>query len=98
LQSVAEFPFVSMVDEVVSVVKNNNIKQVGLLGTPSTIRSAIYQDTFSKEGIKTLVPSKSDFPSIEKAIRNVISESTTKEDRQVLRKIADHLKETEQKS
>jgi aspartate racemase len=92
LQSVADFPFVSMVNEVVTVVKNDNIRQVGLLDTPSTIRSSIYQDAFSKEGIKTLVPSESNFANIEKAIRNVISESTTKDDRQALKETADYLK------
>lgn len=92
LQSVANFPFVSMVDEVVTVIKSDNIKQVGLLGTPSTIKSSIYQNAFSKKGIKTLVPSENNFPKIEMAIRNVISESTTKEDREALKEIADYLK------
>lgn len=82
LQSVSNFPFVSMVDEVVKVVKEDNVKRVGVLGTPSTIRSSIYQDAFKKEGIKTLVPMESNFFNIEKAIRNVISESTTKDDKQ----------------
>lgn len=92
LQSVADFPFISMVDEVVTVVKNDNIGKIGLLGTPSTLRSLIYQDTFKKKGIESLVPDESNFSDIEKTIRNVISESTTKEDRQVLKEIADSLK------
>lgn len=92
LQSVADFPFVSMVDEVVKKVKEDNIKQVGLLGTPSTLRSSIYQDAFKKEGIETLVPNESIIPDIERTIRNVISESTTKKDRQILKSVADSLK------
>ena len=92
LQSVSNFPFVSMVDEVVKVVKEDNVKRVGVLGTPSTIRSSIYQDAFKKEGIKTLVPMESNFFNIEKAIRNVISESTTKDDKQNLENIANSLK------
>jgi aspartate racemase len=68
------------------------LRRVGLLGTPSTIRASIYQDAFNKEGIETLVPSESNFLNIEKAIRNVISESTTREDRQTLKEIADYLK------
>ena len=92
LQSVSNFPFVSMVDEVVKVVKEDNIKRVGILGTPSTIRSSIYQDAFKKEGIETLVPTENNFFNIEKAIRNVISESTTKDDKQNLENIANSLK------
>lgn len=92
LQSVSNFPFISMVDEVVAVVKNDNMGKIGLLGTPSTLRSSIYQDAFKKKGIESLVPDESNFSDIEKTIRNVISESTTKEDRQVLKEIADSLK------
>lgn len=93
LQKVSKAPFISMIDEVVKVIKKDKIKTVGLLGTPSTLRSSIYQNAFKKEGIRTLVPEENDFVDIEIAVRKVISETITEKDCKALENIADILVE-----
>lgn len=46
-------PFVSMIEETVSFVKNNypDMKRIGLLATTGTVETGIYTDAFGKEGI-----------------------------------------------
>lgn len=92
LQSISNFPFVSIVDEVVTQIEKDNIKKVGLLGTPSTLNSSIYQKALEKKEVNVIVPDEKEFPIIEQAIRNVISESSTGEDMNNLKRIADILK------
>ncbi len=90
LQSVSKIPFVSMIDEVVLEVKKNNIKKIGLLGTPVTIKSNMYQNAFQKEGIQVLVPDKSDIKILESIIRNIIKGKIVNQG-QRCKKIADAL-------
>lgn len=72
LQSLTKVPFISMIDEVVKLVKEEGRKKVGLLGTPSTIRYELYQSALQKEGIETIVPTKKQLITLEKIIRNIL--------------------------
>jgi len=92
LQSVSIVPFISMIDAVVTVVVNDNIKKVGLLGTPSTLRSKMYQKAFSQYGIKVITPDKKDFSNLEKIIRDVIIGMLTKKNEKQLVYLANRLK------
>lgn len=92
LQKVSKIPFVSMVDEVVKKVKIDGKKNVGLMGTPSTIQYGLYQTALNKYGISVLVPSKRQIKMLEKIIRNVLKGKTIAEDSKSLPKIADDLR------
>lgn len=92
LQSVSVIPFISMIDAVVTVVVKDNTKKVGLLGTPSMLRSKMYQKAFSQYDIKVLTPDKKDFSSLENIIRNVIKGIITKENEKQLVYLANKLK------
>jgi len=91
LQRVAISPFTSIVDEVVKEVSKSEIKKIGLLGTPSTLKSNIYQDTLSDLGIKSVVPTSTEIEILEKIIRKVIAGTTEKSDINKLIKIANRL-------
>lgn len=73
LQKVSEVPFISMIDEVVKIAKNTKAKKIGLLGTPSTLKSGIYQRALGKFEIKSILPTEAEISSIEKIVRNVIA-------------------------
>lgn len=91
LQSVSNAPFVSVIDEVVENVKFDKLKKVGLLGTPSIIKSKLYQNKLNKFNITTLEPTNEQKTELENIIRNIISASTTKNDIKTLLKISDSL-------
>ncbi|CAN5167599.1 amino acid racemase [soil metagenome] len=93
LQAMTSVPFVSMIDAVVNEVKKNKLQKVGILGTPSTLRSGLYHKALSKQGIKAVSPEEKEFPILERAIRNVIGGVTSKQDAKALRELANSLKE-----
>lgn len=91
LLQVSKSPFVSMVDETIRTIKQTEVNSIGLLGTPSTIRSNIYQDAFERVGIKTVTLKEDKLTMLEKIIRNVISGDTHKKDKSILRRLSDLL-------
>src|SRR3989344_3298339 len=93
LEKHASIPFVSMIKEVAIYAKKLKLKKVGLLGTPTTLKSNLYQGVLAKYGIKTILPKKSKFKVIGSVIRNVIAGIHSKKDRKNLLIIAQELKE-----
>lgn len=92
LQKVSKIPFVSMIDEVAKKVEIDGKKNVGLMGTPSTIQYGLYQTALNKCGISVLVPFKRQIKMLEKIIRNVLKGKIIVEDSKNLTKIADDLR------
>ncbi len=93
LEKHTSIPFVSMIKEVAIYAKELKLKKVGLLGTPTTLNSNLYQKALSKYNIKTLLPNKNQFPILEKVIRNVIANKNSKADENRLFIIGSKLKE-----
>lgn len=91
LQNVSKATFVSMIDEVVIEVRKDGFKNVGLLGTPSTIKSNIYQKAFERIKVKTLIPKKVDLNALEIIIRNIIAGKINEADTVILKKISNSL-------
>lgn len=73
LQENTTIPFISIINEVSKKVTESNIKKVGLLGTPVTIKSALYQNVLQKQNIEVIIPSKTDCQRVESVIRNVLA-------------------------
>ena len=92
LQNLSHVPFVSMIDEIVEAVLKDKINKVGLLGTPSTPRSGMYQNAFRKVDIETILPENSEIDLIENIVRKVIAGTTDEKDKENLEKIANVLK------
>jgi len=92
LSAVSRKPFVSMIDAVVDEVSKTGYTKVGLLGSPSTLRSGIYQIKFANKKIGVVISEETDILVLEKIIRKVISNSTEKEDLKRLLSISNRLK------
>lgn len=60
LRQYTDKPFVSLLEEVPRYIKNEKIKKVGLLATPTTIRTKMYQRPLQKNGIEVVVPKDGD--------------------------------------
>ncbi len=84
-------PLVSMIDEVSDVVANKGVKTVGLLASPTTIKSRLYQEALAIHNIKVVTPGAADMRIVELAIRAVVAGKplTVHSDR--LRRIVDAL-------
>ena len=80
LQSITSIPFVSIIDEISREVVNSKIKKVGLLGTPVTIKSKLYQDKLSEENIEVISPTKLEVLIVERVIRNVLAGKANQKD------------------
>lgn len=65
--------FVSMIDAVCESVVAGRFEKVGLLASPSTIRSKLYESPLRDRGIDIILPSKDDLPELADIIRGLIA-------------------------
>lgn len=91
LMQMTDVPFISMIDAVAENVSKSEIKTVGLLATPSTINSLLYQNSLQKFGVRVVVPSNRQIVSMEKVIRKVIAGTNNISDSKRLLGIAQSL-------
>lgn len=93
LMAVSNTPFVSMIEVVGESVKNSNIKRIGILATPSTIKTRLYQDALMRYSIESIFPSEAEIDRMEKIIRGIIAGKNLKSDGGDLLKIAKSLRQ-----
>jgi aspartate racemase len=87
-----KIPFVSIIDETVDLISERGYKRVGVLGSPVTLSSGIYQNKLKSKKIETIIPNKSQIQKIDLIIRKLISFQYDVSDRHLLIKIADSLR------
>lgn len=92
LRSVTNIPFVSIIDSVVKKVEENKISSVGLLGTPVTIKTGLYQAKLADRNIRLIVPSLSEQKIVEGVIRNVLAGKKNPKDIKLLVTVSKSLK------
>lgn len=91
LQSKTKIPFISIIDEVAKEVSEEQINKVGLLATPVTINSRLYQNVLKKKGIDVVIPSLLEQKIVEEIIRNILAGKSNREDKKNLLFIAKNL-------
>jgi aspartate racemase len=84
----ADTNFVSMLDEVVKVAQKRGDKTLGLLASPQTIRTKLYQDKLEEAGIGVVLPDSVQLKILDRIIHNVIANRFVKTDRTDLSRIA----------
>lgn len=82
--------FVSMIEAVAEEIK---VTKVGLLGTPVTLQSGLYEGALKRKGVEVVLPDKEEQKVLERIIRNVLQGKTLLEDQNKLLKIASRLKQ-----
>lgn len=92
LQAVTSTPFISIIEEVGKNIFKAKVKQVGLLGTPTTIKSRLYQEVLDKYNIKVIIPSVKNCLIVEEIIRNILAGKVNNLDRQKITFIAELLR------
>ncbi|MDP7069406.1 MAG: amino acid racemase [Candidatus Peribacteraceae bacterium] len=64
-------PFLSIIDATANAMESRGVDCVGLLATPLTIQTRLYQDAFESRGIESMVPSSDDGEVLGKIIADV---------------------------
>ncbi|MEL7666278.1 MAG: amino acid racemase [Candidatus Shapirobacteria bacterium] len=75
LEKIAKCPFPSIIDLVVKKIKTDKIERVGILASPTTLRTKLYEDKLVKSGIVPIVPNKRFQKILEEIIRKVLNGS-----------------------
>ena len=91
LKSQTKTPFVSIIEEVVSDVKSSEIKKIGLLSTPVTVKTKLYEHECAKNQIGLIIPSLKEQKIVEGVIRNVLAGKSMNSDKIKLKLIANSL-------
>lgn len=91
LQKVSNAPFISIIEEVVNSVGKAGLKKAGILATPVTLKSGLYQNTFSKLSIECVEPQNRELKVLEIIIRNIIAGLSNNKDKDLLVAIANKL-------
>jgi aspartate racemase len=80
--------FVSMLDEVAAMIYANNIKTVGIMSSPVTIYTKLYESVLRKKGIAVILPDERQITQLEQVIRAVIRGAAGEKEARVLLRIA----------
>ncbi|HEV7453792.1 MAG TPA: amino acid racemase [Candidatus Saccharimonadales bacterium] len=83
--------FVSLLKTVARRLHDDGIKTVGLLASPTTIKTKLYERYLTEEGVIAVTPPARSLSIVEDAIRNVITMKQDTSDAAALTKIADAL-------
>jgi aspartate racemase len=84
-------PFVSMLEAVASKIERDGVTKIGLLASPTTIRSRLYADVLAQHGIGTIEPTPSQRRELETVIRAVIQGRAAQNHKKVLARIGKSL-------
>lgn len=77
LSSISKAPFPSIIDLVVKRAVDKKLKNIGILASPMTIKTKLFENSLRKAGLNPSTPDQSFQNFLEKIIRNVISNSVT---------------------
>lgn len=80
-------PVVSIVEETTKFVAGKKIAQVGLLGTKTTIKSALFDSHFRKHDISVLAPEAGEQTSLNRVIHNLVRGKKVNQDVRVILRI-----------
>jgi aspartate racemase len=72
-QKATKIPFISMIDLVVVQSLLLGAKKVGLLASPTTLKTKLYEEPLLAKGIKVVKPSKKDYQLLNNIIRIILS-------------------------
>lgn len=78
LLKIAQCPFPSIIDLVVEDIKNRKINKIGILASPTTLKTKLYEDKLNKENLTPIIPDNKFQNLLEKVIRGVLNNTLLK--------------------
>ncbi len=91
LKKVTDKPFVSLLEEVPKVLKKKKMKKIGLLGTPTTIKTGLYQKPLEEVGIEVIAPKNGDREKLGEIIFETIAGKNMEQNQVEVQHIASRL-------
>ncbi len=92
VEDIIKSKFVSLVDETIESISSKEVRLVGLLATPTTIKTKLYENKLINKGIEALVPSDSSSKELEFSIRRVIAGEDPATEKSALEKVVKELR------
>lgn len=77
LLKIAQCPFPSIIDLVIKEIGDKNTKRVGVLASPTTLRTKLYENKLSEVNLTPIIPNKTFQRLLEKIIREVLNNRLT---------------------
>jgi aspartate racemase len=87
IRQAVNIPVLSIVEETSKFLKQQKIKKVGIIATPITTKSKLYEKPLKTKGIKTVVPDNFQQAKIGKLLHNIVSSRYDNKDRDMLLKV-----------
>ncbi len=84
--------FQSLIDCAIAEVIDSDITSVGVVGSPTTLRSELFDAPLLQKSVRVFKPTASEIVSVESSINNVIAGKLSQRDRNAVRKIATRMK------
>jgi len=90
--SSVKIPILHIVDVLAESLKKDRVKNVGILGTYTTMMSSFYAARLKAHGLRVIVPNEQDARVVHEVIMKELTEGLVKEDsRKALEKVAERL-------
>lgn len=87
LQAFSTAPFPSIIDAVSQKARQLGLERVGILASPLTIKTHLYESSLEKNGLMPIIPTEAFQKILERIIRLVIDNKITSDDKQELNKL-----------
>ena len=88
LVKATSIPFISLIEETSKKIKELKISKVGLLASPITIKTQLYQKQLKNDGVKVIIPSKPQIEKLGVIIKKIVAGNNSKKDAVLVKKIA----------
>lgn len=91
IRQVMHVPFYSIVDASVHHLQKEDVKRIGILGSPLTLQQSLYGEALSQSGIEFVTPSKEDQAALGTIIRNIVFGKKGENDESAFMDVMDNL-------
>ncbi|MBN1168709.1 amino acid racemase [Candidatus Woesebacteria bacterium] len=93
IKKLTKMELVSIIDQTVKALDEIGANKIGLLASPVTIRSQLYQDELEKKGVEVILPDDVQIRILGKVISDLVAKRNIAKNRKLLLKIAESLVE-----
>ena len=93
IRASVDIPVLSIIEEAVVFLQEQNIKKVGFLATKTTIKNGIFTSKFKGEDLEIEIPNVSDQDLVVKIIHNLVVNKSTAKDKNEFQKVVKRLNE-----
>ena len=91
IRKAVSIPVLSIVEETISYLKNENFKTVGLISTSATITNNVYETKFKENDISYVTPNDLQRAKMDKIIQRLIEGRHLNDDRELILETVDDL-------